>query len=65
MRLGTILGGKAWAKLNDVAKDKRAAAAQKRKDDFERKNRRSVLNASGFVPLRAASPPRPAYWGGE
>ncbi len=68
MRLGTILGGKAWGALNDAARDKRRAAEKRRKDDFERKQRREVLNAAGFVPLKSqypAAPARPASWGSE
>ncbi len=65
MRLGTLLGGKAWAALNDAAREKRHAAEKRRKDDYERKQRRATLNSAGFVPLKTAYPERPASWGGE
>lgn len=68
MRLGTILGGKAWAALNDAARDKRRAAEKRRKDQYDAKQRREVLNAAGFVPLKTAypaAPARPASWGSE
>jgi hypothetical protein len=66
MRLGTILGGKAWGLLNDAARVKRRDAEQRRKEDYDRRQRRAVLNAAGFVPLKTHSAPvRPASWGSE
>jgi hypothetical protein len=51
MKLGTMIGGKAWAEINDAARVKRQAAALLRKDEFYRKQRRESLNAAGFKAL--------------
>lgn len=64
MRLGTILGGKAWGLVNAAARDKRRAAEQSRKDEYARKVRRTELDAAGFRPLGSA-PKRPDSWGSE
>lgn len=65
MVLGKILGGEAWRKLNDVARDKRRAAEERRKKDFEAKKRRETLNAAGFIPLKSYRPHRYESWGAE
>ncbi len=55
MRLGTLLGEEAWAKLNEAARDKRLLAAKKRKEAFAWKKRREQLNEAGFVPLKTST----------
>jgi hypothetical protein len=51
MRLGTIVGGKAWADLNDAARAKRQAEAKLRKDKFDKAKRWRELDAAGFKPI--------------
>lgn len=66
MRLGTILGRKAWTSLNEAAREKRREAEKLRKEFYDQKRRRAALNAAGFVPLSSyGGRPNQAWWGGE
>ncbi len=50
MRLGTIVGGKAWAELNEAARERRQEAARRRKDRFDKAQRKRELESAGFRP---------------
>lgn len=51
MRLGTIIGGKAWDELNDAARERRQADAKRRKEKFDKAKRRRELEDAGFKPF--------------
>lgn len=51
MRLGTILGGKAWSDLKGHANKVERALKRQQKADAAKLKRRAELDAAGFRPL--------------
>lgn len=54
MKLGDMLGGKAWGDMARAAAAQRKTARQKREDERREKQRRADLEAMGFRPLNVS-----------
>ena len=61
MRLGTILGRKAWDELNSAVRQERRAAEKRRREFYDKKKRSEALIDAGFVPLKTTQPGHSRY----
>lgn len=57
-----MIGGRAWEKLNEAAREQRRAEKAARRAAFDRKKRREDLEDAGFRPI---SPRHYESWGSE